>query len=65
MGLWVQNQDPALPLSLEMSRLKNRLTRVKENLVAHADFFAGLTLYGLTLAGLGNLEALEAAQVSC
>ena len=52
-----------MPVVLETSRLENRLTRVKENLVAHADFFVGPTLYGVTLAGLENLEALEAAQV--
>ena len=49
---------------LETSRLENRLTLVKENLSAHADLFVGLTFCGLTLAGLGNLEALEAGQVS-
>ena len=64
LGLRVWNQDPALPVVLETSRLENRLTRVKKNLSAHADFFIGLTLYGPTLGFPLNLEALEAGQVS-
>ena len=63
MGLWVWNQDSALPVVLETSRLENRLTLVKENLSAHADLFVGLTFCGLTPAGLGNIEALETGQV--
>lgn len=61
----VWNQDPALPTGLKISRPEKRLTRVKKNLIAHADFFARLALHGMTQAGPANLEALEAAQISC
>lgn len=48
---------------LEPSRLKARLTRVKEHLVAQTDFFVGLALLGVTLVELVDLETLKAAQV--
>ena len=64
LGLRVWDKDSALPVVLKTSRLENRLTQEMEHLSAHADFFIGFTLYGLTLAGLRNLEALEAGQVS-
>lgn len=64
LGLRVWDKDSALPVVLKTSRLENRLTQEMEHLSAHTDFFIRFTLYGLTLAGLGNLEALEAGQVS-
>lgn len=53
-----------LPLAREPSRPEEGLTRVKEHLVAVADFFVRPAHLGLTPVESVDLETLEAAQVS-